>query len=185
MAEPRTTAPSNGGPDAIAYVMSERALAAHKDELARLRARKAGEVAEQLREARSFGSAAGNDELWAIREDEAILDARIARLEEIIAVARVAETVSPNSGLAAIGSVVELKDAGTGTTARYRIVAFHDPAPASGITPVSAASPIGRAIVGKSAGARVSVELPRGRARELQLVAVVAEHHAPELAAAS
>jgi transcription elongation factor GreA len=185
MVEPGTTAPSNGGSDAIAYLMSERGLAALKNELAQLRGRKAGEVAEQLREARSFGEAAGNDELWAIREDEAILDARIGRLEEIIAQARVAETGAPSSGVAAIGSVVELEEAGTGTTARYRIVAVHDPAPPPGITPVSAASPVGRAIIGRSAGARVSVELPRGGARELRLVAVEAERHAPGLAAAS
>ena len=168
----------------IAHVMSERALAAHKDELARLRARKAGEVAEQLREARSFGSAAGNDELWAIREDEAILDARIARLEEIIARARVAETGTPSPGDAAIGSVVELEEVGTGTTARYRIVAVHDSAPAPGITPVSAASPVGRAIIGQSAGAVVSAELPSGRARELRLVRVVAGASARGLAVA-
>jgi transcription elongation factor GreA len=171
--------------DAIAYVMSEQGLAALKAELARLRARKAGEVAEQLRDARSFGHAAGNDELWAIREDEAIIDARIARLEEIIALARVAETATASSGVAAIGSVVQLEDAGTGTRALYRIVAVHDPAPAPGITPVSAGSPIGRAIIGQSAGARVSVELPRGGVRELRLVAVDAEAHAPGLAAAS
>lgn len=185
MAELRRTAPANGGSDAIAHVMSEQGLAALEDELAKLRARKAGEVAEQLREARSFGDAAGNDELWAIREDEAILDARIARLEEIIARARIAETGAPSSGAAAIGSVVELEDVRTGTTARYRIVAVHDPASAPGITPVSAASPIGRAIIGQSTGARVSVELPRGGARELRLVAVEAEPHAPGLAAAS
>jgi transcription elongation factor GreA len=185
MPEPSTTAPSNDGSDAIAYVMSEQGLAALRTELAQLRGRKAGEVAEQLREARSFGSAAGNDELWAIREDEAILDARIARLEEIVALARVAETGAPSSGVAAIGSVVELEDVGTGTTARYRIVAVHDPAPAPGVTAVSAASPIGRAIIGQSTGARVSVELPRGGARELRLVAVEAEPHAPGLAAAS
>jgi transcription elongation factor GreA len=185
MVEPGTTAPSNGGSDAAAYVMSEHGLAALRDELAQLRARKAGEVAEQLREARAFGSAAGNDELWAIREDEAVLDARIARLEEIIALARVAETGASSSDVAAIGSVVELEDVATGTTARYRVVAVHDPAPARGITPVSAASPIGRAIIGQSTGARVSVELPRGGARELRLVAVEAAAHAPGLAAAS
>ncbi len=185
MAEPQRTAPSNGGSDAIWHLMSERGLAALQDELAQLRDRKAGEVAEQLREARSFGGAAGNDELWAIREDEAILDARIARLEEIIALARVPETGTPSPGVAAIGSVVELEDVGTGTTARYRIVAVHDPAPAPGITAVSAASPIGRAIIGRSAGERVSVELPRGGARELRLVEVEAEPHAPGLAAAS
>ena len=185
MAELGTTALSSGGSDAIWHVMSEQGLAALKDELAQLRDRKAGEVAEQLREARSFGDAAGNDELWAIREDEAILDARIARLEEILALARVAETGTPGSGVAGIGSVVELEDVGTGTTARYRIVAVHDLAPARGITPVSAASPVGRAIIGKSVGARVSVELPRGGARQLRLVAVEAEPHASGLAAAS
>jgi transcription elongation factor GreA len=185
MAELGMTAPSNGGFDATWHVMSEQGLAALRDELAQLRDRKAGEVAEQLREARSFGNAAGNDELWAIREDEAILDARIARLEEIIAVARVAKTGTPGPGVAAIGSVVELEDIGTGTTTRYRIVAVHDPAPVPGITAVSAASPVGRAIIGNSVGARVSVELPRGGSRELRLVGVEAEPNAPELAAAS
>ena len=184
MEQPRTTAASNGAADEAVYV-TEQGLAALRHELQRLHAQKTGEVAEQLREARSFGSAAGNDELWAIREDESILEARIARLEEILAMARVAQTGTPSSGVAAIGSVVELKDVGTGTTARYRIVSVHDPAPAPGITPVSAASPIGRAIIGRSTGARVSVELPRGGARELRLVAVEAEPHAPELAAAS
>jgi transcription elongation GreA/GreB family factor len=97
----------------------------------------------------------------------------------------VAETGTQRSGVAGIGSVVEIEDAGTGSTARYRIVAVHDPEPAPGTTPVSAASPVGRAIIGRSAGARVSVELPRGGPRELLLVAVEAERHASGPAIAS
>ncbi|MDQ3933135.1 MAG: GreA/GreB family elongation factor [Actinomycetota bacterium] len=184
MNQPTTTAASHGGPDATTYVMSEPALAAHEDELARLRARKTGEVAEQLRDARSFGDAAGNDELWAIREDEAILDARIARLEEIIARSRVVATDTSTSG-AAIGSVVDLEDVATGEIARYRIVAVHDAVAERGITPVSAASPVGRAIIGQAEGAHVSVELPGGRTRELRLVRVQAEPQTDGLAAAS
>ena len=183
MEQPRTTAASNGAADDAVYV-TEQGLAALEHELRRLHAQKTGEVAEQLREARSFGSAAGNDELWAIREDEAILDARIARLEGVIARARIIDPRASDGGVA-IGSTVALEDLSTGTTARYRIVGVHDPAPPADVTPVSAASPVGRAVIGRRPGARVSVELPGGRARELRLLQVEDEREAQRLAPAS
>jgi transcription elongation factor GreA len=170
--------------DTTVPFISERGLAALENELAGLRARKTGEVAEELRDARSFGSPDGNDELWAVREDEVILDARIARLEEIIARSRVVETGAPGPEVATIDSVVELEDVATGATVGYRIVGVHDRSPAPDVTPVSAASPVGRAILGESAGARVSVELPDGRTRRLRLVSVKAVASAQDLAVA-
>jgi transcription elongation factor GreA len=136
-----------------------------------LRSTKEQEVAQQLRNARTFGPPAGNDEFWAIREDESVLDARIARLEEVIARARVTEPETTDATLAQIGSTVVVEDLASGEESQYRVVGAHDSSQ-NGIPAVSAASAIGLAIIGRPEGSCVDVMLPTGATRRLRLARV-------------
>jgi transcription elongation factor GreA len=162
----------NRSTDDGGHPMTAEGLAALQEEIERLRAQMEREVARRLREARGFGDPSANDELWAIREEEAVLAARIARLDE----ARVrARLVLPDAGarqLATVGSVVLLEDLATHNTMRYRIVGGHEEPDNGGIVPVSVASPVGAAILGQRVGAAVEVQLPGGRARRLRLAKV-------------
>lgn len=126
--------------------------------------------AERLRSAREFGDTANNDEYLAIREDEAVVDARIARLEDILRRARIVDS-SDTDGTIAIGSSVTVLDVGAGEPFDYVIDSAHAPVAPNA---VSAVSPVGRALLGRQPGEVVSVQLPKkGRTRELEIVAVL------------
>jgi transcription elongation factor GreA len=108
-------------------------------------------VAQQLRNARAFGPPTGNDEFWSIREDESILDARIARLERVISRARVTAPEPTDASLAQIGGTVVVDDLASGGRNRYRVVGAHDSS-ANGMPVISAASAVGLAIIGLPEG---------------------------------
>jgi transcription elongation factor GreA len=70
-------------------LLTRAGLRAREQELDQLRAAKRDDIGRRLREARGYGEPAGNDEYLATREDEAIIDARIAALEAMLAQASV------------------------------------------------------------------------------------------------
>jgi transcription elongation factor GreA len=134
-------------------------------ELAILRLEKQHEIPRRLRLAREFGDTANNDEHQAIREDEAVLAARIARLEDILMRATVVDD-APADDSVAIGSRVAVVDLVTGERLEYEIDGAHGPRRQG---TVSVLSPVGRALLGRRPGERVMVELPNGRRRELEV----------------
>lgn len=136
-------------------------------ELDRVRAERRNH-ADRLRGAREFGEPGANDELMAIREDEVIIEARLARLEHILGRAELIENAIFGDAVA-IGSTVTVLDHRSGRTESYRIDGAHgalDP------NVISALSPMGTALIGSSRGAVVSVELPRGRTRTFTVLDV-------------
>lgn len=159
--EPMTATDPNRTPPGLLLTLSGRD--ALQRELDDLRAERERQMSMRLREARDAGAEAPMDELWSMQEDEALYDARIARLEEVLRRARITE-----DGAVAIGSIVTVSDE-TGRETEYRIVGSHQ---TSGRGVVSAGSPVGQALLGEKAGAAVDVELPGGRVRTLRIVAV-------------
>jgi transcription elongation factor GreA len=136
-------------------------------ELARLREERR-EHAERLRGAREFGEPGVNDELMAIREEEAVILSRLARLEQILADAHVVG--EPAAGdTVAIGSQVTLLDQESGRTESYLIDGAHGSLESNVI---SALSPMGTALIGSDRGAVVRVDLPRGRRRTFTVLDV-------------
>jgi transcription elongation factor GreA len=161
--ETRLTAPR-----ADAILLTEAGLRAREAELEQLRAAKRRDIGRELREARGYGEPAGNDEYLATREDEAIIDARIASLEAMLAQASVVKH-GGRPGVVGIGSVVNVDEVASGAGARYRLVGSHE---AQGPGDVSIGSPVGRALLGRGAGDTVAVALPDGRARALRIASV-------------
>jgi transcription elongation factor GreA len=149
--------------------VTAEAFAALEREREKLRDEKLNQFPERLRVARGFGDGANNDEYFAIREEEAIVDARIARLDDILSRARVVDPAESESTIA-IGSSVTVLDLGSREPVEYVIDSAHAPAAPHA---VSAVSPVGRALLGRRSGEVVVVELPRkGRRRELEILAV-------------
>jgi transcription elongation factor GreA len=136
-------------------------------ELERVRAQRRDHV-DRLRGAREFGEPGANDELMAIREDEAIIEARLARLEQILERAELVENAILGNAVV-IGSTVTLLDHRSGRTESYRIDGAH-----GAVDPnvISALSPMGTGLIGSSRGAVVIVELPRGRTRTFTVLDV-------------
>jgi transcription elongation factor GreA len=134
-------------------------------ELERLQLEREAHV-ERLRGARQYGEPSGNDELMSIREDETIIEARIARLEDILARAVIVDPARSGESIT-IGSAVTVRDRRSRKTSKYVIEGAH-----GSLEPnvISAVSPMGRALIGSHAGALVPVELPRGRMRRFEVV---------------
>jgi transcription elongation factor GreA len=137
-------------------------------DLERVRAERRDHI-ERLCIAREFGERGANDDLMAIREDEAIIEVRLARIEEILGRAEVVELAALGDAVA-IGSTVTVLDHNSGRTESYRIDGAH-----GALDPnlISALSPMGTALIGSTRGAVVRVELPRGRTRTLIVLDVV------------
>jgi transcription elongation factor GreA len=144
------------------------AFHALQQELVELRREKDEVMPERLRVAHAYGDGSNNDDTLAIREEESILDARLARLESILGRARVV----PPSGSAttvAVGSRVRVVETGSGETYDYVLDSAYAP---GGPGAVSPASPVGAALLGRTCGELVRVVLPNGRTRELTVVTV-------------
>jgi transcription elongation factor GreA len=162
--EPTQAAPSPG----VRMLLTKVGLRAREQELDQLRAAKRHDIERRLREARGYGEPSGNDEYLATREDEAIVDARIATLDAMLAQASVVEHRT-RPGVVGIGSVVTVDDADSGVDARYRLVGSHEvEAPGD----VSIGSPVGQALLGCRARETVTVSLPDGRTRRLRIASV-------------
>lgn len=142
-------------------------------ELERLRAERR-DHADRLRGAREFGEPGGNDELMAIREEEPIVQARLARIEEILAQAYVVED-SADGRTVAIGSQVTLLDQKSGRTESYLIDGAHGSMDSNVI---SALSPMGMTLIGNERGAVVHVGLPSGRVRTFTILDVAQQAYA-------
>ena len=162
--EPTQAVPSPGP----RLLLTDAGLRAREQELDELRAAKRDDIRRRLRDARGYGEPSGNDEYLATREDETIIDVRIATLEAMLAQASVVrERARP--GVVGIGSVVTVDDADSGAGARYRLVGSHE-AEAPG--DVSIGSPVGQALLGRRASETVAVSRPEGRTRRLRIVSV-------------
>ncbi len=156
-------------PRAILTRDGERQLRA---ELERLREEAGTDFVARLREARDFGGSSENDEYLQIKEEEAVLAARIHRLQRLLELAEIVDQSGEGASVAAIGSVVEVRDADSGALRRHRLTGGFA---LSGSGDVSANSPVGQALLGRAPGDRVSVELPNGKLVRFEVVAVGAE----------
>jgi transcription elongation factor GreA len=145
-------------------------FAEHELELDRLRAVRAGDLPDRMRRARGFVGADAAEEIAQIQGDRAVLDARIAWLEDLLRRATVLQE-GPADGGATLGCTVEVEYERTGRRACYRLSGI---ASARDGRSVSARSPVGRALMGRRAGDAVSVALPSGRVEDLRIVAVTA-----------
>jgi transcription elongation factor GreA len=144
--------------------------AAYEAELLRLRRIRDRELPERLREARGFVAADTAEEIAHIQEERTVMDARIARLEDLLHTA----TVVPDgaaSDLITLGTTVEVAYPSKRRRATYRLTGT---ASASHGGAVSARSPVGRALMGRRAGDVVSAHLPGGLIEQLEILGITA-----------
>ena len=131
-----------------------------KQDIEYLSTEKRREVAERIRIAREFGDIAENAEYDDAKNEQAMLEARIAKLEEQLRNARVIDRTEVSSDVVSIGSRVKLKDVDANETVEYHIVGSAEANPAE--RKLSNESPVGRAIIGHKKGDTVEVAAPRG-----------------------
>lgn len=122
------------------------------------------EVAERIKEARSFGDLSENAEYDAAKEEQAELEERINKLENMLRNAKIIE--DDEAGTGAIGTVgvgnrVVLKNITTDEVEEYQIVGKTEADPFEGR--ISNESAVGKAVLGKPIGSTVEVEVPDGK----------------------
>lgn len=118
------------------------------------------EIIERLKEARGFGDLSENAEYDAAREEQARNESRINEIEQILAVARIADGDSMS---VSIGSKVEIEDE-RGKRLTFQIVGTTQTDSLNHL--ISNESPAGKAMIGHVAGDRVSFTTPSGKVRE-------------------
>jgi transcription elongation factor GreA len=131
-----------------------------KKEIEELSTVKRREVAERIRVAREFGDIAENAEYDDAKNEQMLLEHRIATLEERLRDARVISKKDVAKDVVSIGSKVKLRDVAARETVEYHIVGSAEANPAQ--NKLSNESPVGKAIIGKKKGETVEVSAPRG-----------------------
>jgi transcription elongation factor GreA len=141
------------------FKMSQQRLAELKKELEYLQTVREKEVAEQIKEARSFGDLSENSEYDEAKTEQGRLYSKIAEIRELIENAEIVENAAV-AGAVGHGSRVRVKDLDEGDEMEYQIVGSQEANPMKYL--VSSDSPFGRALLGHGAGETVSVEAPDG-----------------------
>jgi transcription elongation factor GreA len=141
-------------------------------ELEVLRTDKRREVADRIRTAREFGEIAENAEYDDAKNEQAMLEHKIAQLEERLLNARVIDTKDVDTSVVSVGSVVRLRDVDAKETVEYYIVGSAEANPAE--RRLSNESPVGRAILGHKKGETVEVQTPRGSKIKFKIMEIKA-----------
>jgi transcription elongation factor GreA len=129
------------------------------------------EVAERIKSAREFGDISENSEYDDAKNEQALLESRIAKLKEQLRSARVIDTSDIPKDVVSIGSKVKVKYVDEGETDEYEIVGSAEADP--GNRRLSNESPVGRAVLGHKKGDVVEVAAPAGPIK-LQIVGIKA-----------
>ena len=141
-----------------------------KDEIEHLSTVKRREVAERIKEAREFGDISENSEYDDAKNEQAMLEARIASLEEKLRSASVIKASELDSNVVRVGSLVSVKDEGSGKSLKYTIVGSTEANPSE--NRLSNESPVGKGLLGRKKGDAVKVTLPSGKQRELTVTGI-------------
>lgn len=142
------------------YKLSRERWTELEKELSYLRNVREKEVAEQIKEARSFGDLSENSEYDEAKTEQGKVYSRIAEIEYIISHAVIIEGGNADPNVVGLGSKVEVEDLTTGEKEEYHIVGSQEANPMQGR--ISEESLFGRAIIGKRVGEEVKVNVPAG-----------------------
>src|SRR3954462_176250 len=113
------------------------------------------EVAARIKEAREFGDISENSEYDDAKNEQAMLESRIASLEDKLRSASVIDAKELSNDVVRVGSLVNVKDEGSGKSLQYTIVGSTEANP--GENKLSKESPVGKALLGNKRGDSVAV----------------------------
>ena len=144
------------------YRMSTERLEALKEELIYLETVREKEVADQIKEARSFGDLSENSEYDEAKSEQARLYSKIAELKDLISNAEIVDNTEvdlPKDSVT-LGSLVDVIDLEDNSETTYEIVGSQEANPREGR--ISDDSPVGKGLHGHRAGETVAIEAPAG-----------------------
>lgn len=139
---------------------TEEGLQKLKDELHQLRSVDRKAATQAIADARDKGDLSENAEYDAAREAQALLEMKIAKLEDVIANARIVDNTKLDLSKASILTTVTIKNLSNAMSMKYTLVAQNEADLKQG--KISVDSPIGKALLGKKVGEKVDVQIPAG-----------------------
>ncbi len=146
-------------------ILTPEGLTNLKAELEQLSTVGRREVAARIKEARDFGDISENAEYDDAKNEQAMLEARIAQLEDRLRSATVVDSSEISNDVVRVGTIVDVTD-GDGKELSYTIVGSAEAKPAE--LKLSNESPVGKALVGNKVGQTVTVATPKGE-RKLKI----------------
>ncbi len=149
-------------------ILTQEGLANLKAELDQLSTIRRREVAARIKEAREFGDISENAEYDDAKNEQAMLEARIALLEDKLRSATVIDATVLGTDMVRVGSLVHVKDE-AGKSTKYTIVGSAEANPTE--MKLSNESPVGKALLGHKRGEEVTIATPKGK-RKLKITKI-------------
>jgi transcription elongation factor GreA len=149
-------------------ILTPEGLQKLKDELEDLSTTKRREVAERIKEAREFGDISENSEYDDAKNEQAMVEQRIAQLEDRLRSAQVVEAKDLSNDQVGVGTVVNVTFDGNDKQS-FTIVGSAEAKPP---TRLSNESPVGKALMGHKKGDEVTISLPSGKTRTAKITKI-------------
>ena len=131
-----------------------------KEELIFLKEKKRPQIVAAIAEARSHGDLKENAEYHAAKEEQSLLETKIAKLKNVVASARIIDESQLDTSKILIHSVVKIKNTANGMEFTYTLVADSESDVRNGKLSVN--SPIGKGLLGKKVGDVAEIQVPNG-----------------------
>lgn len=131
-----------------------------KDELHQLKTVERPRISQQIAEARDKGDLSENAEYDAAKEAQGLLEARIAKMEDLVANARLVDESQLDNSKVFILSRVKIRNLNTKAEVEYTLVAENEANLAE--KKISVDSPIGKGLLGKKVGDVAEIQAPAG-----------------------
>ena len=144
------------------FKMSQERLESLKEELTYLETVREKEVAEQIKEARSFGDLSENSEYDEAKTEQGKLYSKIAELKVLIENAEIVDNIDHDApkDTVTLSSKVRVRDVEDDFEEEYEIVGSQEANPKEGR--ISDDSPVGQGLIGHRAGETVTIHAPAG-----------------------
>ena len=141
-------------------MVTESGLKKLEQELEMLKTVKRKEIAEKIKVALSFGDLSENSEYDEAKNDQALMEARIAEIEATLKHVKLIDEDELTTEIIHVGSKVKVRDEEFDEICDYQIVGSSEADPKNGL--ISDESPVGRGLLGHKVGERVEIETPAG-----------------------
>ena len=151
-------------------MMSRSGLRALEEELNDLKSNRRKEIAEKIKVAISYGDLSENSEYDSAKNEQAIIEARIAQLEKMLPLVRVLDESDITTDIAGIGRVVKVKDLDFEDEESFAIVSASEADPSEGR--ISDESPVGKALIGHAVGDIVEITVPSGAVIRYEILGI-------------
>ena len=131
-----------------------------EQELFYLKTTREKEVAEQIKEARSFGDLSENSEYDAAKEAQAMLEMKINKLKAALASAKIIDPKKLSTDTVQILSTVEMENVKNKARMKYTIVSESEANLREG--KISSQTPVAQGLLGHKVGDVVDIKIPQG-----------------------